>query len=99
MRNTCLNMVHKLAKRDSRVVFVGSDLSPGLLAEMKQEMPQRYYMEGVSEANVVGMAAGGIEIPGIDARGHGAKSRRITPRFFADDVERDLVLQEIGLGA
>ena len=58
MRNTCLNMVHKLAKRDSRVVFVGSDLSPGLLAEMKQEMPQRYYMEGVSEANVVGMAAG-----------------------------------------
>ena len=58
MRQTCLNMVHDLARRDERVLFIGSDLSPGLLADMKQEMPERYYMEGVSEANVVGMAAG-----------------------------------------
>ena len=28
MRNTCLNMVYELAKRDPRVVFIGSDLSP-----------------------------------------------------------------------
>ena len=27
----CLNMVYELAKRDDRVVFIGSDLSPGLL--------------------------------------------------------------------
>jgi transketolase len=40
------------------VVFVGSDLSPGLLGQMKREMPERYYMEGITEANVVGMAAG-----------------------------------------
>lgn len=58
MRQTCLNMVHALAKRDERVIFIGSDLSPGLLAEMKREMPERYYMEGVMEANAVGMAAG-----------------------------------------
>src|SRR5215470_1672081 len=58
MRNTCLNMVHELAKSDERVLFIGSDLSPGLLGEMKREMPQRYYMEGVTEANVIGMAAG-----------------------------------------
>src|SRR5580692_8703524 len=58
MRNTCLNQVHALAKRDSRVVFIGSDLSPGLLADMKREMPERYYMEGITEQNVVGMAAG-----------------------------------------
>ena len=58
MRKTCLNMVYELAKRDERVVFIGSDLSPGLLAEMKQEMPERYYMEGITEANVIGMAAG-----------------------------------------
>lgn len=51
-------MVHELARRDPRVVFIGSDLSPGLLAEMKAEMPERYYMEGVTEANVIGMAAG-----------------------------------------
>jgi len=51
-------MVHRLAKKDERVVFIGSDLSPGLLAEMKAEMPERHYMEGVTEANVIGMAAG-----------------------------------------
>lgn len=58
MRATCLNMVHDLAKRDGRVIFIGSDLSSGLLSEMKKEMPERWYMEGVTEANVVGMAAG-----------------------------------------
>ena len=58
MRATCLNMVYDLAKRDKRVIFIGSDLSPGLLAEMKKEMPERWYMEGITEANVVGMAAG-----------------------------------------
>src|SRR6195256_1858151 len=58
MRNACLDKVHDLAKRDGRVVFIGSDLSPGLLGDMKREMPERYYMEGIAEANVVGMAAG-----------------------------------------
>ncbi len=51
-------MVYELAKRDSRPIFIGSDLSPGILGEMKRTMPQRYYMEGVTEANVIGMAAG-----------------------------------------
>src|SRR5215475_13945955 len=58
MRNTCLNMVHELAKQDERIVFIGSDLSPGLLAGMKRDMPDRYFMEGITEQNVVGMAAG-----------------------------------------
>ena len=58
MRKRSLDMVHTLARRDERVVFIGSDLSPNLLGEMKKEFPQRYYMEGISEANVVGMAAG-----------------------------------------
>ena len=58
MRATCLNMVYDLAKRDKRVVFIGSDLSPGLLADMQREMPERWYMEGITEANCIGMAAG-----------------------------------------
>ena len=58
MRQTCLDMVHQLARRDERVVFIGSDLSPGLLDGMRKEMPERWFMEGVTEANVVGMAAG-----------------------------------------
>src|SRR5215218_8491609 len=58
MRKTCLDWVYKLAKQDPRVVFVGCDLSPGRLDEMRREMPERWYMEGVAEQNVVGMAAG-----------------------------------------
>src|SRR5215216_1607805 len=58
MRATCLNKIYDLAKRDPRVIFIGSDLSPGLLADMQRDMPDRWYMEGITEANVVGMAAG-----------------------------------------
>lgn len=58
MRQKALNSVYELAKTDDRVVFVGSDLGPGVLQEMKTSMPERFYMEGVSEQHVVGMAAG-----------------------------------------
>ena len=51
-------MVHELARLDPRVVFIGSDLSPGMLDSMKAEMPARHYMEGVMEQHLVGMAAG-----------------------------------------
>jgi transketolase len=58
MRVTCINQVYELAKRDERTVFIGSDLSPGLLKEMKRDYPDRWYMEGVTEQNIIGMAAG-----------------------------------------
>lgn len=58
MRRTCTDMVYELAKQDPRVVFVGSDLGAGLLDDMKAEMPDRFYMEGVCEQNLIGMAAG-----------------------------------------
>jgi transketolase len=58
VRKRSIDMVYELAKRDERVVFIGSDLSPGLLGEMKKAYPERYYMEGIAEANIIGMAAG-----------------------------------------
>ena len=58
MRRTCLNKVHELARRDPRVVFIGSDLGAGVLEEMKVEMPDRFFMEGVAEQNLIGVAAG-----------------------------------------
>jgi transketolase len=58
MRKTCLDMVYDLARRDERIFFVGSDLGVGTLKQFKAEMPARFLMEGVSEANVVGLAAG-----------------------------------------
>ena len=58
MRETCLDQVYELAKRDPRVVFIGSDLGVGTLKKFKEEMPDRFFMEGISEQHVVGMAAG-----------------------------------------
>jgi transketolase len=58
MRKTSLDRVYELARQDSRIFFIGSDLGIGTLKQFKAEMPGRYLMEGVSEANIVGIAAG-----------------------------------------
>lgn len=58
MRRTSLDVVYELAKQDERVVFIGSDLGAGTLDAFREEMPDRFFMEGVSEASIIGMAAG-----------------------------------------
>lgn len=58
MRNTCLEQIYELAKKDPRVVFIGSDLRLGTLQQFKDEFPDRYFMEGICEQNIIGMAAG-----------------------------------------
>lgn len=58
MRRTCLDMVYQLAKQDDRIFFVGSDLSFGTLSDFREQMPERFIMEGINEAHAVGLAAG-----------------------------------------
>lgn len=58
MRKEALDSVYKLAQKDQRVVFIGSDLGPGVLDNMKNEIPDRFFMEGVSEQHIIGMASG-----------------------------------------
>ncbi|VAX26098.1 Transketolase, C-terminal section [hydrothermal vent metagenome] len=58
MRKTCLNNVYELAKKDTRVIYIGSDVGAGTLDNFKEEMPERFFIEGISEQHVVGMAAG-----------------------------------------
>jgi transketolase len=58
MRKVAINSIHDLAKRDPRVVFIGSDLGPGVLEAMRVEMPDRFFMEGVTEQAIIGIAAG-----------------------------------------
>ena len=58
MRKTCLNTIYNLAKKNNKIIFIGSDLGPGVLKEFKYSMPERFYMEGVSEQSIVGMSAG-----------------------------------------
>jgi transketolase len=58
MRKTCLNCIYDLAKEHEEIFFVGSDLGYKTLDNFKEEMPDRFFMEGISEQHVVGMAAG-----------------------------------------
>lgn len=58
MRQTALSTVHELAKLDSRVIFIGSDLGAGTLKEMKDDIPKQFFMEGISEQYLIGFAAG-----------------------------------------
>ena len=58
MRNTCLDCVYELARQDERIFFIGSDLGEGTLGDMKEELPDRFFMEGIAEQHLVGMSAG-----------------------------------------
>jgi transketolase len=58
VRRVAIDGIHALARRDPRVVFVGSDLGAGVLDAMRAEFPDRFFMEGVSEQAIIGMAAG-----------------------------------------
>jgi transketolase len=58
MRQAAADCVFEMARSDERVVFVGSDLGVGAMEAMRREIPDRFYMEGVSEQYLIGMAAG-----------------------------------------
>jgi len=92
MRKKCLDSVYELAKADPRVVYIGSDLGPGILGNMKKEMPDRYFMEGVSEQHIIGMSAGmAMEgfIPYVNTI-----ATFITRRCY-EQVALDLCLQDV----
>lgn len=58
MRKTALTSIVDLARKDERVVFIGSDIKIAGLEEMASEFPDRFFMEGIYEAHIIGMAAG-----------------------------------------
>ena len=58
MRKTCLDSVYEIAKKNKKIVFVGSDLGAGVLTDFKKKIPERFFMEGVTEQGIIGMAAG-----------------------------------------
>lgn len=58
MRKACLLSIYELARRDDRVVFIGSDITKQNLEKFSAEYPDRFFMEGIYEAHIIGMAAG-----------------------------------------
>ncbi len=58
MRATALECIQEQAGKDDRVIFIGSDLGKGTAETFREAYPDRFFMEGISEANLIGMAAG-----------------------------------------
>jgi len=58
MRRTCFETVLKLQKKNKKIVFIGSDLGPGFMKHSKDKVPERFFMEGVSEQSIIGVSAG-----------------------------------------
>jgi len=47
-----------LAKEDPNIIYIGSDVGAGTLKEFQEEMPDQFFVEGIAEAYVIGLAAG-----------------------------------------
>jgi len=58
MRKEALDTVYELAKIDKNIIFIGSDLGHETLKDMKESLPEQFFMEGISEQHIVGFAAG-----------------------------------------
>ena len=44
MRKTCLNTIYHLATKNNKIIFIGSDLGPGVLNEFKNSIPARFLL-------------------------------------------------------
>ena len=58
MRQTALDSIYALSKENKKIIFIGSDLGSGTLKKFKKDFPDRFFMEGISEQNIIGMASG-----------------------------------------
>jgi transketolase len=93
--------VHRIARDDPRVVFVGSDIAPGLLAEMRDELPEQYFMEGIQEQHLIGMAAG-LALEGLRpvvATISTFLTRRCFEQLMVDAALHDLPVVLLGTGS
>lgn len=58
MRDTFVKTVYELAKQDERIVLIVADIGIYLHRNFKKDFPDRFINVGISEANMVGIAAG-----------------------------------------
>lgn len=58
MRQKILQVLEKIAEKNKKIVFIGSDLGPKTLINFKKKFPDRFYMEGAAEQHIISMARG-----------------------------------------
>ena len=58
MRQQVLKSIEKISMKNKKIIFLGSDLGPGILKDFKKKNPQRFFMEGAAEQHIISMACG-----------------------------------------
>ena len=58
MRQAVLKSLEKLANKNKKIIFIGSDLGPNVLKNFKKKHPDRFFMEGAAEQHIISMACG-----------------------------------------
>ena len=100
MRKTSLDIVYEMAKKNKKVIFLGSDLGFKVLDEMRVRLPKNFLMEGICEQNLIGMSAGlAMEgyIPYVNTIGT-FLTRRCYEQIFLDICLHNLPVRLIGNG-
>jgi len=58
MRTAFINTLHALAEQDKRVMLLSGDIGFSVLEKFQKEFSDRFLNMGISEANMIGVAAG-----------------------------------------
>lgn len=100
MRGTFRKTLQQLATSNKRIVAVGCDLTYSSMSDFMAAFPDRFFMEGVAEQYVVGMAAGlagGGLIPYVETVA-AFGTRRAFEQLFVDIGLQRLPVRLIGTG-
>ena len=58
MRNIIINSIYGLMKKNKKIFFLTADMGINLVEKFQKEYPNRYLNVGISEQNLIGVAAG-----------------------------------------
>ena len=100
MRKAALDAISELLDSNDKIVFIGSDLGAGTLADARSRHPNRVLMEGIAEQHLIGFAAGlALEgfIPYVHTIGT-FLTRRAIEQVIIDVALHNLPIRLISLG-
>lgn len=100
VRKAALAAIAALVEENPAVVFIGSDLGAGTLADAARRHPDRVLMEGIAEQHIVGCAAG-LALEGFIPYVHTISTfltRRALEQVIVDVALHNLPVRLVGAG-
>ena len=58
MRDAFLNSLYEFAKLDENIILISNDFGAPALDKFRHELPRQFINAGISEQNIIGVAAG-----------------------------------------